>query len=556
MQYLAELNKQTGMLNTTVKVRLLAKNVSENTWQAVNDEILNIADPNQAKDLKDGQLVIADVSPNKQVQSLQDASRRLVLVLQNFSRLEQKYKQGEEDIEQWKQSLNYQSQELHRRELELEEKEQELENLDIRRQEVESLQAKVEREREELARWRQELEARHNELAGKSAALDAERAAALRDLVRRVQECSPSVDSLKQGIGALFATLERRQETLTEFWQNLDRLRKETQHKEQEMAALGATVQSKRAAWQQANQSWGEARVQLQGQQLLLQVQENNAAALRQQLQTYETLLAQLGQAVEALGGNTVALDPEEVARLEAMPLPELMATVAAYEAEYEKSLNWLNAQEDELAALEGELADLQSQIERANEFERIELESSREFTEEQYKLLEISLVPQRETLRQREGILMAQRDILARRQGAADSGNPAQWLTPVLSQVESQKNQLTKEVQKLESQIAVVRNVIQEQGAALERQQQELAQQKQEWEALEAQWEERKRLVALAWGSVQTQEQMLRPVQDAMDDIRRQLEGLQHLLAAIPEGVQGEVLAALVREMEALMPN
>jgi len=556
VQYLAELNKQTGMLNTTVKVRLLAKNVSENTWQAVNDETLNIADPNQAKDLKDGQLVIADVNNNKQVQNLQDASRRLVLVLQNFSRLEQKYKQGEEDIEQWKQSLNYQSQELHRRELELEEKEQELENLDIRRQEAESLQSKIEREREELTRWRQELEARHNNLAGQSAALDAERAAALRDLVRRVQECSPSADSLKQGMGALFATLEQRQETLTEFWQNLERLRGETQHKEQEVANLGATAQSKRAAWQQANQSWGEARIQLQGQQLLLQVQENNTATLRQQLQAYEVLLAQLGQVVETLGGNTVALDAEEAARLEAMSLPELTAAIAAYESEYEKSLNWLNAQEDELAALEGELADLQSQIERANEFERIELESSREFTEEQYKLLEISLLPQRDTLRQREGVLMAQRDILARRQGAGDTGNPAQLLTPALSQVESQKNQLTKEVQKLDSQIAVVRNLIQEQSASLDRQQQELTQQKEEWEALEAQWEERKRLVALAWGSVQAQEQMLRPVQDAMDEIRRQLEGLQHPLASLPEGVQGEVLAELSREIEALMPS
>ncbi|MFQ3680229.1 MAG: pilus motility taxis protein HmpF [Pseudanabaenaceae cyanobacterium] len=555
MQYLAELNKQTGMLNTTVKVRLLAKNVSENTWQAVNDEILNIADPNQAKDLKDGQLVIADINNNKQVQNLQDASRRLVLVLQNFSRLEQKYKQGEEDIEQWKQSLNYQSQELHRRELELEEKEQELENLDIRRQEVESLQAKIEREREELNRWRQELEARHNALAGQSMALDAERAETLRALVRRVQECSPSVRSLKQGIGALFATLERRQETLTGFWQNLDRLRGETHHKERELSDLGGVVQSKRAAWQKAMHSWVEARAQLQGQQLLLQVQENNTAALRQQLQTYETLLAQLGQAMETLGGNTVVLDAEEVARLEAMPIEELAAGIAAYEAEYEKSLNWLNAQEDELAALEGELADLQSQIERANEFERIELESSREFTEEQYKLLEISLVPQRETLRQREGILSAQRDILARRQGVSDTGNLGQLLTPALSQVENQKNHLAKEVQKLESQIAVVRNVIQEQSAALERQQQELVQQKQEWETLEAQWEERKRLVALAWGSVQAQEQMLRPVQDAMDEIRGQLEGLQHALAAVPENALGEVLTELAQQIEALMP-
>ncbi|NJK60444.1 MAG: hypothetical protein HC918_09690 [Oscillatoriales cyanobacterium SM2_1_8] len=555
MQYLAELNKQTGMLNTTVKVRLLAKNVSENTWQAVNDETLNIADPNQAKDLKDGQLVIADINNNKQVQNLQDASRRLVLVLQNFSRLEQKYKQGEEDIEQWKQSLNYQSQELHRRELELEEKEQELENLDIRRQEAESLQAKIEREREELAQWRQDLESRHNDLAGQSAALDADRAIALRELVRRVQECSPPVDGLQQGVEALFGTLAQRQELLTEFWQNLERLRGETQHKEQEAATLGVTVQGKRTAWQQAQQGWAEAKVQLQGQQLLLQVQENNAAALRQQLQTYEELLGHIGQAVATLGGNTVALEAEEMARLEAMPMAELTAAIAHYEVEYEKSLNWLNAQEDELAALEGELADLQSQIDRANEFERIELESSREFAEEQYKLLEISLMPQRETLRQREGVLSAQRDVLARRQGAGDLGNPAQLLTPALAQMENQKNQLAKEVQKLESQIAVVRNMTQEQSAALERQQQELQQQRQEWEQLEGQWEERKRLAALAWGSVQAQEQMLRPVQDAIDEVRRQLEGLQHTLGAVPTGGQDQLLAELRREIEALMP-
>ena len=150
MQYLAELQKSQAAfgLGGNSSVRLLARNTGENVWQPIsNEQILSVQDSSQAKDFKDGQMVIAEITGSNQVQSIQDASKKIVNILQAFSRSQDKYKSAEEEVEQWKQSLNFQSQELHRREQELEQKELELEHLDTRRQEIEELETKFAQER-------------------------------------------------------------------------------------------------------------------------------------------------------------------------------------------------------------------------------------------------------------------------------------------------------------------------------------------------------------------------------------------------------------------------
>jgi DNA repair ATPase RecN len=150
VQYLAELqiSKAAFGLGGNSSVRLLARNTGENVWQPItNEQVLPVQDAAQVKEFKDGQMVIAEITGSTQVQSVQDASKKIVNILQAFSRSQDKYKSAEEEVEQWKQSLNFQSQELHRREQELEQKELELEHLDTRKQEIEELESKFSIER-------------------------------------------------------------------------------------------------------------------------------------------------------------------------------------------------------------------------------------------------------------------------------------------------------------------------------------------------------------------------------------------------------------------------
>jgi DNA repair exonuclease SbcCD ATPase subunit len=206
-------------------------------------------------------------------------------------------------------------------------------------------------------------------------------------------------------------------------------------------------------------------------------------------------------------------------------------------QADFNKLANYVSAQEDELAGLEGELADLQSQVETANQFDRIELESNKEFAEEQYKVLEDSVMGTRRSMQDRLSVLNQQKAILDRRKGIAVDESPVQSLLPLLSQIESQKNNQEQELRKMESQIDAVRNYTQQQQEMLSKQSNEHQQQEQVIRAAEVQQQERIRIVAGLLGQISAQEQLLRPVQDIVDTLRPQLEAAMQDLGAMTNG-------------------
>ena len=150
MLYLAAVEK--GSFRKTT-IQLLAKQISDRSWVAVNDEVLPIED--SAK-FNSGMLILAEINANRQVVKLREASREIVGTLQAFSRILEKSQGQEEEIEQWKQSLTFQSQELNRREVELETREEQLQQLDEQYQsyqtDLDGLQAqRVEIETQEKA---------------------------------------------------------------------------------------------------------------------------------------------------------------------------------------------------------------------------------------------------------------------------------------------------------------------------------------------------------------------------------------------------------------------
>ena len=542
VQYLAELQKSqaTFGLGGNASIRLLARNTGENVWQSItNEQVLSVQDSGQAKDFKDGQMVIAEVTGNNQIQSIQDAAKKIVNILQAFSRSQDKYKSAEEEVEQWKQSLQFQTQELHRREQELEQRESELEQIDLRKQEIEELEIKFAQERAEIEQLRNSIEANQGQVAATAAALTADQAENIKSLIGQLSTSFTNPDALRDKIFSALELINKRQEVLTGFWKGLDSLKSEAEKQKAILSKSTEELSAKKSQWQQTQSALAEANAELKAQYGILKLQENNMAMSRLQLNVHIDLYEQTSNAIESLGGpgSMEVLSPEEEHRLQSMPIEELESTIKALQADFNKLANYVSAQEDELAGLEGEIADLQSQVETADQFDRIELESNKEFAEEQYKVLEDSVMGTRRSMQDRLSVLNQQKAILDRRKGIAVDESPVQSLLPLLSQIEAQKNNQEQELRKMESQIDAVRNYTQQQQEMLSKQSNEHQQQEQVIRAAEVQQQERIRIVAGLLGQISAQEQLLRPVQDIVDTLRPQLEAAMQNLGAMTNG-------------------
>ncbi|OIP75948.1 MAG: hypothetical protein AUK48_06490 [Oscillatoriales cyanobacterium CG2_30_44_21] len=560
MQYLAELQKTQAAfgLGGNSSVRLLARNAGENVWQPIaNEQVLSIQDAGQAKDLKDGQMVIAEITGSNQVQNIQDASKKIVNILQAYSRSQDKYKSAEEEVEQWKQSLNFQSQELHRREQELEQKELELDHIDSRKQEIEELESKFAQERQEIEQLRQTIESERGKFEAKAAALTTEQADQIKSLINQLSSSFTNPDSLRDRINTSLDIISKRQEVLTNFWQNLDRLKGEA---EKQKAALNKSTEeltARKNQWSQTQVALADAQAELKAQRGILKLQENNMAMSKVQLNAQVELYEQTVNAIESFGGpgSMEVLSPEEEERLKSMSIEELESTIKALQADFDKLSNYIGAQEDELAGLEGEIADFQSQIETADQFTRIELESNKEFAEEQYKLLEESVSGMRRGMQERQSLLNQQKAVLDRRKGIAVESNPVQSLMPLLSQIEAQKNRQEQDLRKMEGQIEAVRNYTQQQQEMLSKQTQEHLQQEQAIRAAETQQQDRIKVVAELLGQITAQEQLLRPVQDIVDTLRPQLEAATQELGNMSNGnSSSQLLADLQSTVQSLV--
>ena len=551
MQYLAELKKEKAFVGFKTEVRLLARNTSENNWQSIsNDESIPVSDSNQVKDLKDGQMVLVEITNNKNIQKIEDASRRLVLLLQTFSRLQDKFKQGEEEIEQWKQSLNYQSQELHRREVELADREQELEQIDIRRKEAEDAQTIAQRDRAELDKLRQELEIQRREFDSESAVISQEQADYLRDLTTRIANFFIGTDFLYHQIGTCLETLHQRQDTLNVFWQQFEAIR----NLETDLTSETQDLNYRKQQVQQTQARVIDVQAELKSDEDLVKVKEITASILRSQIATQQRIADQLSQLIASYGGTTTeVLDPAEVKRLEQMSIDELETEINNLQNEFDKGARAVDEQEDELAALEGDIADLQSQIENASGGDRIELESSKELAEENYQFLESSVSGMRANMLERQSILNQQRAILDRRQGLDTVDDPAKNLLPILSSVETEKSAQESKLREVTYEIDNSRSAYRLKLEAFSRLSFDYDKQKQELETAEFALRDKIRINV----EVGTNEKILQPVQDIVDILRKQMEAIvNEANQAQTEQAPQQLIENLQQMIDSLVPN
>lgn len=547
--YLAEVQKQRsgfGLGGGKAELKLLACQRGEHNWSAVpGDDVIPVEEANK---FNDGTLVLVELSASKQVQRIQEAARQLVSILQNFSRLQDKFKDKEEEIEQWKASLTFSSQELNRREMEMQAREEqlaqmvdELERLEAQRSEIENTRDEAHRLREEVDRSRVEMEMAWEQLRGEQqrveqqqsqvqqgAVVDEEQARRIQELMNKLSGAIASAQGVREQLNQSFGVVGAQQAILDLHWQQLEQQRANAQQQQAEVDRQLPHIQHRWEEWYQAVDAVTQAKVESKGLQSTLSAKEEQFQLFSAQVRALEALTRQVSGMAQGFG--PVATEQQvDVQALEKMSIDELQGLVQNLQQDLEKVFRFVNDQEEELTLQQQTIEELQAKIQAANEYDRMEMSNEMADELESYQMLNETLVGQRLRLQERESILKQHQAVLWKRLGTA---NPASRegqidLGPVIAQLESQRQQQQQDLQKLEQEIQQLREATAQNDGNVNRKTGELEGQRQEIQKLEQNLFNLKSAVAELWGRVNVYQEMLQPVQDNLSGLRQKLEAV-----------------------------
>ncbi len=553
MLYLAEVQKQkSGLLGGGGKseLKLLACQRNDQNWTPVPEEVI-VAE--EASKLSDGALVLVELSPNRQVQRIQDAGRPLVNILQNFSRQVEKFKLKEDEIDQWKQSLMIQVQELNRREMEVESRweqveqlENDFERLDTQQQVVDTSRTEIEQLRAEAERNRQELEGAWEHLRGEqrrfeelksnsqqSQIVDEERNRVLSDLIERLSSQTTPIETVQESLNWALELADKQQETLNLHWQKLEIQLHTTNQQQQEKEVLVQTLDHRQNELQQAQNSLAEQITQVQFKTAIVNSKQELIAILKQHLGTEEEFY----QKLHTLSANTDSEVPKPEIDLEAlqqMPLEELEKMVQDWQEKLDRDSSFVQEQEQELKYKQELIEELQQKIDHFFGEEQTNLESELVDEQDLYKMLNESLVGQRRNLIEQQKTLQQNRVVLCQRQGISVDIEGESTLESMVLQLEAQKQQKSAQLAKLEDDIAQILTAIAAEQGTIDHQTQEIEAKRQEVKSIEEQLLNLRATTAESCGQVNLYQEALQPIQDNLDGLREQLQKIADSLTQV----------------------
>ncbi|MEP6489755.1 pilus motility taxis protein HmpF [Microcoleus vaginatus GB2-A3] len=579
MLYLAEVQKQRsgfGLGGGKAELKLLACQRGEHNWSAVpGDDAIPVEEANK---FNDGTLVLVELSASKQVQRIQEAARQLVSILQNFSRLQDKFKDKEEEIEQWKASLTFSSQELNRREMEMQAREEqlaqmeeELERLEAQRSEIENTRDEANRLREEADRSRVEIETAWEQLRGEQqrvaqqqsevpqgAVVDEQQTQRIQELMQKLGGAIASAQGVREQLNQSFGAVGAQQAILDQHWQQLEQKQSIAQQQQEEVDRQNQTLQNRWQEWYQSQEALAQARAELKGQQSTLSAKQNQAQSVSLQVRAVEELYQQVSRLASASGaaGTQQKVD---VSALEKMPVDELQGLVQHLQEDLEKVFRFVNDQEEELTLQRETIEELQGKIQAASEYDRMALENEMADELESYQMLNETLVGQRLRLQEREDVLKQHQAVLWRRLGTANAPKQERGdidLGPIVAQLNTQRQQQSQELQRLENEIQQVREAVSQIEANVNRQNGESEAKRYELKQLEQNLFNQKGAVAQLWGRVNVYQEMLQPVQDNLTGLRQKLEAVAGELDRVQQTgeEQDRVVSALRQVLSGLI--
>jgi chromosome segregation ATPase len=578
--YLAEVQKQKGGLLSgggKTELKLLACQRTDQNWSTVSEEVIAAED---ASKLNDGALVLVELNPNRQVQRIQEAGRPLVNILQNFSRQLEKFKLKEDEIDQWKQSLTFQAQELNRREMDMEVRaeqlqqlEDEVQHLEEQKQEVDTSRQEIERLQGEIERNRQELEGAWEHLRGEQrrleerqadfqqgTVLDEEQSRVMSELLDRLSSRVTPTETIREHLHLAFELVEKQQATLTPHWQKLEEHKSAIAQQQEEVERLSQTFSDRQNALQEAQNSLVQQTAQLQINTADLTSKQEYARIVKEQLRNTEELYQQM-HSLAATSGDVVLGKQADVEALEKMPLEELQKIVQDLQHKLEIDASFVHDQEQELKYKQEAIEELQTKLNQASDHDHINLELELTDEKDLYQMLNSSLVGQRRNMLQHQKFLKQHQTVLLRRQGhtvTEEESNNKINFEPILLQIETQRQQYSQEVQKLEREIEQIRSGVELNQGMIDNQTHDLDEKRQELKAIEENLLSLRRTTAELSGRVNLYQEALQPIQDSLDGLRQKLQGIAESLDQFQEtgDYQVQAIAQLRHTLQSLMPQ
>jgi chromosome segregation ATPase len=578
--YLAEVQKQKGGLlsgSGKTELKLLACQRTDQNWSTVSEEVIAAED---ASKLNDGALVLVELNPNRQVQRIQEAGRPLVNILQNFSRQLEKFKLKEDEIDQWKQSLTFQAQELNRREMDMEVRseqlqnmEEELQQLEQQKQEVDTSHQEIERLKTEVERNRLELEGAWEHLRGEQrrleerqadfkqgTVLDEEQSRVMSELLDRLSSRVAPTETVREHLHLAFEFVEKQQATLNPHWQKLEEQKTAIAQQQEEVERLSQTFSDRQNALQEAQNTLVQQTAQLQINTADLTSKQEYARIIKEQLRNAEELYQQI-HSIAATSSDVVLGQQANVEALDKMPLEELQKIVQDLQHKLEIDATFVHDQEQELEYKQEAIEELQNKLSQASDQDHINLELELTDEKDLYQMLNSSLVGQRRNMLQHQKFLKQHQAVLLRRQGHTvveeEEGNKVN-LEPVLLQIETQRQQYSQEIQKLEREIDQIRSGVELNQGMIDNQTHDLDEKRQELKAIEENLLSLRRTTAECCGRVNLYQEALQPIQDSLDGLRQKLQGIAESLDKFQEtgDHQVQAIAQLRHTLQGLMPQ
>ncbi|PMB49735.1 hypothetical protein CEN39_20370 [Fischerella thermalis CCMEE 5201] len=556
MLYLAEVQKQKGGLlggGGKTELKLLACQRTDQSWSTGSEEVIAVE---EASKLNDGALVLVELNPQRQVQRIQEAGRPLVNILQNFSRQLEKFKLKEEEIDQWKESLTFQAQELNRREIEMETRleqlqqmEDEFQRLEAEKQEVETSRADIERLQQEIERNRQELEGAWEYLRGEQRRLeehqaqlqpptvmDEEQSRVLQELLDQLSSSVAPTEIVRENLHLAFEMVEKQQTLLNPHWQQLEQQRILTEEQQAEIERLSQLFSERQNEWQQTQNSLEQQTAQLQANTTTLHSKQEYVRILKEQLQYQENLYQQI-YSLAANPGDVVRYPELDIETLEKMPLEELQKIVQDLQDKLNIDSSFVNDQEQELKYKQEAIEEIQQKFNQASASERSQLEAELADEKDHYQMLNETLVGQRRHLLERQALLKQHKIVLLRRQGQTVANEDEKLdLSPVLEQIQKQRQQLSENLQNLETEIEQVQASINQMQEDIEQQTQQQAMKREELQTIEQNLLSLRTTTAQSQGQLNLYQQALQPIQDSLDGLRQKLQGVSESLAEVQQ--------------------
>ncbi len=564
MLYLAEVQKPKSGFNISgrskAELKLLACQRSEQNWSAIPGEEL-VAAPDEATNYNPGVLVLVDMNANRQIQSqLRDAGKHLVGILQNLSRQIEKYKKEADEIESWRQSLSLQSQQLQLRQEEIYGREEDLEHtraeLDRLTQEAQALESTLEQHeqsRQELAAQWEQLRDKEQHLdrlqQSMGGALSAQQVDEIRAALYQLGGSARALDS--QHLESTVAEIEGQQELLTGHWQQL-------QHQQQRVVETQAELDRQQQEIDRAKQQLQTLQTSLEETQTAWEVQQHTLSMQQEYLQRLTTRLNIEQDNYQKIylmskGGQADIGDVQiDLEQLEAMEIGQLETIVANLQTEVDRSVHFVHLEEEELQEKQVVIDELQQAISIANEFDKLKLEADLADERDGYNMLDHTLEGQRQTMRERQTYLQIHLRVLRQRQGhvpeAADRSQ-MEW-EAILRLLDNQRQQQQSELTQVETEIHNLRYTIDQTKAKIEQQVEAYLQESKQVQELERQHQLTKQQSIELVAKIDLYHELMQPLQDRIDALKRQLGSLADAAEHQPESQQA------MQQIESLLNN